>query len=60
MTTHEPVIKWMLDLRPKPKPRLIQNLLETDTGKLHFLTRWERLCLWAGFTDVKTLNEKYR
>jgi hypothetical protein len=65
MTDHEPVIKWLFDLRSQDEDRRIPTIthgliLRTDTEKLHFLTKWQRLCLWAGFTDVKTLNEKYR
>jgi hypothetical protein len=69
MTIHdrEPVMRWVYDLTEakRPEPEIFRNFegvqfLITDTVKMHWLTKLERLYLWAGFTDVKTLNEKYR
>jgi hypothetical protein len=35
-------------------------LLHTSDAGLHWLTLWERMCLWLGLTDITTIDRKHR
>lgn len=47
----EPLIRWH---------HIDGPVLYTSTGKLYWLTFWERVQCATGFADVLTLDEKHR